>query len=253
MHWLAVAGGLRGTAHAEIFFTHFPRGVAPRWKNSMRVGNCTPIYCKPLTSQKVTKVVLKVTFICYLTISSYTGSCLPVWLSDASATLGSTHPVSKGAIRIVRRQLVRETRMKKLAIAFACPALLTVASTGAWGNAISQVTLSKTSNSIGSVVLADNGGTLSFWFSGTAAKCGAGRAGCVSRIGLLDPNNDLGTYWLWIVGSHPTLSATGGGDYPVNPGNYSIHLEVYLNNGNKFFATLALTDLIGGNVSTPEF
>jgi hypothetical protein len=139
--------------------------------------------------------------------------------------------------------------MKKLALAFACVVLLTA---GAWGNAIPpQVTLS--SSSIGNVVFANNGGNLSFWFSGTSVQCGSGRAGCVSGSALLDPNNHLGTYWMWIVGSNPTLSAAGGGDFTVNPGLYSINLEVDLNNGNKLTAVLALTDLFGANHSVPQF
>jgi hypothetical protein len=142
--------------------------------------------------------------------------------------------------------------MKNLALAVVCFGLLTVTDIGAWANAIPpQVTLS--SSSVGSVYFASNGGTLSFWFSGTAAQCGAGRAGCVSGTALLDPNGDLGTYWMWIVGSHPTLSALGGGNYAVNPGAYSTFLEVDLNNGNKLTSTLSLANVTGAGFGAPQF
>jgi hypothetical protein len=142
--------------------------------------------------------------------------------------------------------------MSKFALTTTCLALLALATTGAFANVIpAQLTLSQ--SSIGSVVFADNGGTMSFWFSGTTAQCGSGRGGCVSGTALLDPNNDLGKYWMWIVGSDPTLTATGGGNYTVNAGAYSIFMEVDLANGNKLTATLALANLIGGNFPTPQF
>jgi hypothetical protein len=142
--------------------------------------------------------------------------------------------------------------MSKLALTTTCLALLALATTGAFANVIpAQVTISQ--SLIGNVVFADNSGTMSFWFSGTAAQCGTGRAGCVSGTALLDPNNDLGTYWMWIVGSNPTLSPTGGGNYAVNAGAYSIFMEVDLANGNKLTATLGLMNLIGGNFPTPQF
>lgn len=141
--------------------------------------------------------------------------------------------------------------MKKLAMVVVCAAVLTA---GAWANAIpSQLTLSQSVSSIGSVVFGNSGGTVSFWFSGTAANCGAARAGCVSGTALLDPNGDLGKYWIWTTGSHPTLAPVDGGDYSVNAGSYAIHLEVDLFNGNKFTGLLNLTDLIGGNHGTPQF
>jgi hypothetical protein len=139
--------------------------------------------------------------------------------------------------------------MKKLALAIACVALLSAA---AWANATPpQVTLSD--SDFGNVYFGNTAGTLSFWFSGTAAQCGAARAGCVTGAGLLDPNGDLGTYWLWISGSHPTLSFAGGSDYTVNPGAYTINLEVDLNNGNKLTATVLLTDLVGTKLVSPQF
>lgn len=145
--------------------------------------------------------------------------------------------------------------MKNLAMAIACFALLTVFATGAWANeTIPQVTLSQ--SVVGTVDFAKSGSILtSFWFSGTLAECGAGRVGCVSGTALLDPNGDTGTYWMWIVGSHPTLSVldTFAGVYSVNPGAYSIDLEVDLSNGNKLTATLALANLIAGHFGPPQF
>jgi hypothetical protein len=142
--------------------------------------------------------------------------------------------------------------MKKLVTAFVCATLL---SAGAWANAIRpQVTLSQ--SSIGTVDFSSVAGALtSFWFTGTAAQCGAGRAGCLSGSALLDPNGDVGTFWIWIAGSNPalTLIDSFAGVYAVNPGSYSLDLEVDLNNGNKLTATLSPANLIAGSFGPPQF
>lgn len=146
--------------------------------------------------------------------------------------------------------------MKKLALATAFVALLTMTAVGAWANAIPQITLSQ--SYIGDVDFSSSGGFLtSFWLTGTSApsQCGASHPGCVSGSVLLDPNKDIGTYWIWIVGNNPALALLDSfaGVYAVVPGNYSINVEVDLNNGNVFTGDLALTNLIAGPFGSPEF
>ncbi len=132
--------------------------------------------------------------------------------------------------------------------------MLLVATAGAWANAIPQITLSQ--SYIGNVDFSSSGGFLtSFWLTGTSAQCGASKAGCVSGDVLLDPNKDIGTYWIWIVGNNPalTLLDSFAGVYAVVPGSYSINVEVDLNNGGVFTGTMALTNLIAGPFGSPEF
>ena len=104
--------------------------------------------------------------------------------------------------------------MSKLAVSTVCLALLALASTGAWANSIPpQVTLS--SSTTGSVYFGDSGGNLSFWFSGTSAQCG--HAHCISGNALLDPQGVTGKYWMWMVGSAPTLTGNPN-DFTDQPG-----------------------------------
>ncbi len=150
------------------------------------------------------------------------------------------------------RPLRKKTTMKHLVTAIALVALITVvAATGAWADSIPpQVTLS--SGSAGSVFFGNNGGTLSFWFSGTAAQCG--HANCVSGNALLDPLLITGKYWMWMVGT-PTLSG-GPSDYDINMGPATIYLEVKLGpNGDgslgDLMTTLSLDYLYGGTGRYP--
>jgi len=142
--------------------------------------------------------------------------------------------------------------MKRVAFAAACLAVLALGSVGAMANAIPpQVTLS--SSSIGSVVFGNNGGTLSFWFNGTAAQCG--HANCVGGNALLEPQNVVGTYTMWMVGGAPTLSGNPL-DYSVNMGSVTLYLEVMLGpNGSlgDLIVSETLTDLYGGTGPAPTF
>ncbi|MGA9565445.1 MAG: PEP-CTERM sorting domain-containing protein [Candidatus Korobacteraceae bacterium] len=135
--------------------------------------------------------------------------------------------------------------MKKLALATACAALLTMTAVGAWANAIPpQVTLS--SSSTGSVYFGNTAGTLSFWFSGTLGQCG--HSSCISGNALLDPQGITGQYWMWMVGGHPTLTGSPY-DYNVNMGSSTIYLEVKLGtNGSMgdLITSVSLQDMYGG-------
>ena len=135
--------------------------------------------------------------------------------------------------------------MKKLALATACAAFLTITAVGAWANAIPpQVTLS--SSSVGSVYFGNSGGTLSFWFSGTSGQCG--HANCISGNALLDPQGITGQYWMWMVGGTPTLTGSPY-DYDINMGSSTIYLEVKLGtNGSlgDLITAVSLSDMYGG-------
>src|SRR5580704_2592883 len=140
--------------------------------------------------------------------------------------------------------------MSKLAVTTTCLALLALASTGAFANSIPpQVTLS--SSSIGSVYFGNSGGTLSFWFSGTSAQCG--HAHCISGNALLDPQGITGQYWMWMVGTAPTLTGNPN-DYTINQGTTAIWLEVKLGtNGSlgDLIVSVSLSDMYGGTSPYP--
>jgi hypothetical protein len=140
--------------------------------------------------------------------------------------------------------------MSKLALTITCLALLALASTGVFANSIPpQVTLS--SSSIGSVYFGNSGGNLSFWFSGTSAQCG--HANCISGNALLDPQAITGQYWMWMVGTAPTLTG-GPNDYTVNQGTTTIWLEVKLGtNGSlgDLITSVSLSDMYGGTSPYP--
>jgi PEP-CTERM motif len=137
--------------------------------------------------------------------------------------------------------------MRKLALAIAFVAMLTVSATGVWASAI-QVTLS--SSSAGGLAFTNNSGTLGFSFTGTVAQCG--HANCMSGNALLEPQTMLGKYWMWMTGS-PTLMG-GPSDYAVNMNGGSINLAVSLTGfPDTLTTTLDLTDLFGGTSKTPLF
>jgi hypothetical protein len=101
------------------------------------------------------------------------------------------------------------------------------------------------------VYFGNSGGNLSLWFSGTSGQCG--HASCIGGNALLEPQNLQGTYSMWLVGGNPTLTGTPA-DYSVNMGSATIYLEVKLGtNGSlgDFVATVALSDLYGGQSSYP--
>jgi hypothetical protein len=139
----------------------------------------------------------------------------------------------------------KETKMKKLALASACIALLTVSAAGGWADPIPpQVTLSQ-SSPIDSVVFTNTGSSVSVTFNGPP-----------SGNALLDPLDVTGKYTMSMVGGPPTLSG-GPSDYTANMGSATIFLEVKLGpNGDgslgDLVATVALTSLTGGKSIAPE-
>ncbi len=115
--------------------------------------------------------------------------------------------------------------------------LLTVSATSAWADPI-QITLS--SSTTGSAVFTNNGGTLSFSFSGISGNV------------LLEPQTMLGTYWISMTGS-PILTG-GPSDYTVNMNGAAIYLTVKLTGYSDTLTTnLYLTDLHAGMSGTPLF
>ena len=144
--------------------------------------------------------------------------------------------------------LEREMSMKKLASAIAWFALLTVAATGAWANAV-QITLS--SSATGSVTFTGTGGNppITFTFNGT---CGT-HGNCISGNALLEPVLVLGTYQMWMAGSPETLSG-GPSDYTVGM-SFPMWLSVDFSGAGygTLLTQLMLTDVFGGTGGAPSF
>lgn len=129
--------------------------------------------------------------------------------------------------------------MKNLALVTTLLVMLAVASTGAWANAIPQVTLSSTQAD--TVAFGNIAGTLTFWFNGT-----------ITGNILLEPQVMVGQYSLWMTGS-PILTG-GPSDYAVNMNGAVIHLSVTLTGfTDTLTTTFTLTDLTGGASNAPSF
>jgi hypothetical protein len=183
-------------------------------------------------------------------LASKLSNWFPYWMYQlgSSNPLGAIEPTSKGAFRTVGQPLRKETRMKRLALTIACLALLTMAASGAWANAV-QITLS--SSALSSVVFTGTGGSppITFAFSGT---CGT-HSDCISGNALLEPVTVLGKYQIWIAGSSETLSG-GPDDYTVGM-SFPAWLSVDFSGAGfgTLLTQLTLVDVFGGTSGAPSF